>query len=166
MTARAIMLADLAELRRYLAAIPGPPSTMGVALDAARTGILGDGCSARYPTAGREMRRTPDRPLSYARLWGPLAALPGHSVRAWLLSPVVLDLDKLTTAPVILPPGPGKRAHALELAERLGWDYGDEPHRARWTVALRSGDSRPARTAMAAAGDALLDRAAVEWVAT
>lgn len=166
MSARAILLADLAELRRYLAAIPGPPSTMGIALDAVRTGVLGDGCSSRYPTAGREMRRAPDRPLAYARMWGDLAALPGHSVRCWLLSPVVLDLDKLTTAPVILPPGPGKRRHTLPLVERLGWDYADDAHRARWAVALRSGDSRPARTAMAAAGDALLDRAAAEWAAS
>ena len=164
MSAREILLADLAELRRYLAAIPGPPSTMGIALDAARTGVLGDGCSVRHPTVGREMRRMPDRPLSYARMWGDLAALPGHSVRAWLLSPCVLDLVALTAADVVLEPGPGKRRHTLTLVERLGWDYADDAHRTRWGLALRTGDSRPARTAMATAGELLLDRAAEEWV--
>lgn len=165
MSARAILLADLAELRRYLAAIPGPPSTMGPALEAARTGVLGDGCSVRYPTVGRELRRAPERPLSYARMWGALASLPGHSVRVWLLSPCVLDLDKQIPAPLVLP-GPGKRTHALELTERLGWDYGSAAQQARWGAALRSGDSRPARTAMGEIGGAALDRAAVEWVAS
>lgn len=163
MSARAIMLADLTELRRYLAAIPGPPSTMGVALDAARSGILGDGCSSRYPTAGREMRRAPDRPLSYSRLCS-LDELPGHSVRVWLLSPLVLDLDKGTTAEVQLPRGAGRRTHRLDLVERLGWDYASEAQRARWALLLATGDSRPARAAMAAAGSALLDAAAREWV--
>lgn len=160
----ATMLADLCELRSYLASIPGPPSPMGATLDAARTGILGDGCSARYPTAGREMRRAPSRPLSYARMWSVLAERPGHSVRVWLLSPVVLDLARQTTAQVMLSPGPGRRAHSLALPERLGWDYATATQRARWGILLRVGDGRPSRIAMASAGTALLEQAAAEWV--
>jgi len=158
----AALLSDLAEVRRYYAALPGPPSSFGIALDSARTGVLGDGCSAHYREPGRELRRAPPRPLSERRLWS-LADRPGHGLRVYLVASVeVLDLAAERVAPLALGTGRAVRSVDVSLRERVGWVLSPAEHD-RWERALRAGDSRPARAAMLERGTAALAAAAAEW---
>lgn len=165
------LLADLAIVRRYLAEIPGPPSNAGIALDAARSGVIGDGCSVHVPRGHERLLRTVRVPLEYRRLWDPaLVEMPGHTLRTWLVSSTeVLNLDECKVAPLVLaydPENPkAKLTHELDLRERIAWTWSlhDAAKRAQWERGLRSGDSRAARQAMQAAGAARLNACAEEW---
>lgn len=163
------LLADMLTIRRYLAEIPGPPSNAGIALDAARSGVIGDGCSVHVPRGHDRAFRVVRRPIEYAKMWHTaLASMPGHSLRVWLVaSPEVLDLERRTVAPLVLAFAPdhpkSKLTHELDLRERIAWVWADDAKRAQWERGLRSGDSRAARTAMQAAGAARLVECAEEW---
>lgn len=163
------LLADLVVVRRYLAEIPGPPSNAGIALDAARSGVVGDGCSVSVPRGHERALRHVARPIEDRKLWS-LADTPGHTLRVWLIglsSVEVLDLEARTVAPLVLAYDPeqpkSKLRHELDLRERIAWVWADDAKRAQWERGLRSGDSRAARDAMRTAGAARLNACAEEW---
>lgn len=165
----AALLSDLHSVRQHLASCgPSIPSSTGLVCDVLQTGVTGDGCSAHYREAGREMRRLPPPPPAHVRLWSTeLAALPGHSLRAYLVGSVeVLSLEPPSSAPLVVDssdPKPRPVRVVVTLAQRVGWICADDAQRERWRKVLASRDRTAALLGMARAGESRLIECAREW---
>lgn len=165
----AALLADLHAVRQHLASRGvSLPSPTGLVCDVLQTGVTGDGCSARYRTEGREMRRLPAPPAAYVRMFSrELTALPGHGLRTYLVrSPDVLSLEPPSAAPLTIDnndPKPKSVRVIVSLAQRVGWICADDAQRERWRKVLASRDRTAALLGMARAGETRLIECAKEW---
>lgn len=163
------LLADMHIVRQYLASSGvSLPSPTAIVCDVLASGVTGDGNSARYQQAGREMRRLATPPLEHRRLWtDELASLPGHSTRVYLVASVeVLDLsaDPPKVAPlVVIEADKRERRHALTLAQRIGWVKASQEQAAKWAAAIQDGRKKQALDGMQVRGEAALALAAEEW---
>ena len=163
------LLADMHLVRQYLASSGvSLPSPTAIVCDVLASGVTGDGNSARYQQAGREMRRLEVPPLEHRRMWtDEFRALPGHSTRVYLVASIeVLDLsaDPPKVAPlVVIEADKRERRHALTLAQRIGWVTAKESQQKQWLSAIRDGRKKQALDGMAVRGEAALALAAEEW---
>lgn len=163
------LLADMHVVRQYLASSGvSLPSPTAIVCDVLASGVTGDGNSAHYQQAGREMRRLEVPPLEHRRMWtDEFRALPGHSTRVYLVASVeVLDLsaDPPKVAPlVVVEADKRERRHPLTLAQRIGWVMASKEQAAKWATAIRDGRKKQALDGMAAKGEAALALAAEEW---
>lgn len=162
------LLTDMHTVRQYLASSSASiPSSTGIVCDVLRAGVTGDGCSARYSEAGREMRRLPPTPIEHRRMFGPLAEQPLHSLRVYLVaSPEVYDLSADP------PKCAGIEAHTLDkrrsiipvsLAQCVAWIRADAVLSKRWAELLVGQNRKQALDAMRRSGMAALIECAKEW---
>ncbi len=162
------LLTDLHTVRQYLACADASiPSSTGIVCDVLQTGVTGDGCSARYSEAGREMRRLPPKPIEHRRLFGELASSLHHTLRVYLVaSPEVYDLsaDHPKCAGITVVQSDKRRQIVpVSLAQRVAWIRADAELSKRWAEMLVGANRKQALDAMRRAGSSALLACAKEW---
>lgn len=164
------LLRDLHELRQHLAcAGVSLPSSTGLVCDVIRVGVTGDGCSAHYREAGREMRTLPRPPATWPRFVELVSALDrgptGYLLERLVYSVEVQDLSATPprVAPLVAEVAGKSRTLSRTLAEWCAWTLADPTQRGLWLVALAK-SPKQAHDSMAHRGSEALKTLAKEWL--
>ena len=153
------MLRDLAAIRAHRLTLPGPQSSMGGILDAARLGAVGDGCSG---TKGSATQREDPEPRSVREhpAEAHLRSREGDHRRVWAL---FLDGRVAHHASTGAVERIGTTDVVLTTEAAVGWHLATPAARAAVALKVATRDRRPALALLERDGAARLESAAKEW---